>query len=178
MQEHVILVDRMGREIGTQEKIQAHREGNLHSAFSIFIFNAVGELLLQRRAQTKYHSGGLWTNTCCSHPRPGENFYRAAKRRLNEEMGFDCELTGLFSFIYHTQLDNSLFEHELDYVYAGYYNGQPTPNPDEVDDWKWMNISTLKQEVQETPENYTYWFKLTLERVVEQSQKIGFSNGT
>ena len=178
MQEHVILVDRMGREIGTQEKIQAHREGNLHSAFSIFIFNAVGELLLQRRAQTKYHSGGLWTNTCCSHPRPGESFYRAAKRRLNEEMGFDCELTGLFSFIYHTQLDNSLFEHELDYVFAGYYNGQPTPNPDEVDDWKWMNVSTLKQEVQETPENYTYWFKLTLDRVVEQSQKIGFSNGT
>ena len=176
IQEHVILVDHTGREIGTQEKLQAHREGKLHSAFSIFVFNAVGELLLQRRARTKYHSGGLWTNTCCSHPRPGESYYNAAKRRLNEEMGFDCELTGLFSFIYHTQLDNSLFEHELDHVFAGYYNGQPTPNPNEVDDWKWMNISALKQDVQESPENYTYWFKLTLDRVVEQSQKIGFSN--
>ena len=178
MQEHVILVDHTGKEIGTQEKIQAHREGKLHSAFSIFIFNAVGELLLQRRARTKYHSGGLWTNTCCSHPRPGESYYHAAKRRLNEEMGFDCELTGLFSFIYHIQFDNNLFEHELDHVFVGHYNGQPTPNPNEVDDWKWMNITALKQDVQETPENYTYWFKLALDRVVEQSQKIGVGNGT
>ena len=178
MQEHVILVDHTGKEIGTQEKMQAHREGKLHSAFSIFIFNAVGELLLQRRTRTKYHSGGLWTNTCCSHPRPGESYYSAARRRLNEEMGFDCELTGLFSFIYHIQLDNSLFEHELDHVFVGHYNGQPTPNPSEVDDWKWMNISALKQDVQETPESYTYWFKLALDRVVEQSQKISFNNGT
>ena len=178
MKDCVVLVDRMGREIGTQEKIQAHREGNLHSAFSIFIFNAVGELLLQRRARTKYHSGGLWTNTCCSHPRPGESYYSAAKRRLNEEMGFDCELTGLFSFIYRTQLDNNLFEHELDQVFVGHYNGQPAPNPNEVDDWKWMNVSVLKQDVQESPDNYTYWFKLALDRVVEQSQKIGFGNGT
>ena len=178
MQEHVILVDHTGREIGTQEKIQAHREGNLHSAFSIFIFNAVDELLLQRRARTKYHSAGLWTNTCCSHPRPGESYYNAARRRLNEEMGFDSELTGLFSFIYRIQLDNNLFEHELDQVFIGHYNGQPTPNPDEVDDWKWMNISALKQDVQEAPENYTYWFKLTLDRVVEQYQKISFSDET
>jgi len=168
----------MGREIGTQEKMQSHRESRLHSAFSVFVFNAVGELLLQRRARTKYHSGGLWTNTCCSHPRPGESYYNAARRRLNEEMGFDCELTELFSFIYRIQLDNSLFEHELDHVFAGSYNGQPTPNPDEVDDWKWMNVSTLKQDVRETPENYTYWFKLTLDRVVEQSQKVSFYNET
>ncbi len=178
MKDCVVLVDRMGREIGTQEKIQAHLEGNLHSAFSIFIFNAVGELLLQRRARTKYHSAGLWTNTCCSHPRPGESYYNAARRRLNEEMGFDSELTGLFSFIYRIQLDNNLFEHELDQVFIGHYNGQPTPNPDEVDDWKWMNISALKQDVQEAPENYTYWFKLTLDRVVEQYQKISFSDET
>ena len=178
IQEHVILVDHTGREIGTQEKLQAHREGKLHSAFSIFVFNTVGELLLQRRAWTKYHSGGLWTNTCCSHPRPGESYYRAARRRLNEEMGFDCELTGLFSFIYHTQLDNSLFEHELDHVFVGHYNGQPVPNPDEVDDWKWMNINALKQDVREHPENYTYWFKLTLDRVVKQSEKISFCDET
>ncbi len=178
MKDCVVLVDRMGREIGTQEKIQAHREGNLHSAFSIFIFNAIGELLLQRRARTKYHSAGLWTNTCCSHPRPGESYYNAARRRLNEEMGFDSELTELFSFIYRIQLNNNLFEHELDQVFIGHYNGQPTPNPDEVDDWKWMNISALKQDVQETPENYTYWFKLTLDRVVEQYQKISFSDET
>ncbi len=176
MREYVVLVDQMGREIGTQEKMQAHREGRLHRAFSIFVFNAVGELLLQRRARTKYHSGGLWTNTCCSHPRPGENYYHAARRRLNEEMGFDCELTGLFSFIYRIQFENNLFEHELDQVFVGHYNGQPTPNPDEVENWKWVNISALKQDVQETPENYTYWFKLTLDRVVEQSQKVSFYN--
>lgn len=98
MQERVILVDRMGREIGTEEKLKAHREGKLHRAFSIFIFNTVGELLLQKRSKTKYHSGGLWTNTCCGHPRPGESHYDAARRRLNEEMGFDCDLTGLFQF--------------------------------------------------------------------------------
>ena len=178
MTEHVILVDHNGREIGTQEKIQAHREGKLHSAFSVFIFNAVGELLLQRRAQTKYHSGGLWTNTCCSHPRPGESYHLAAKRRLNEEMGFDCELTELFSFIYHTQLDSDLFEHELDHVFVGHYNGQPTPDPNEVDDWKWIDINTLKQDVQVNPENYTYWFKLILDRVVEESQKISFCDET
>ena len=169
MQEHVVLVDRTGREIGTQEKMQAHREGKLHKAFSIFVFNAMGELLLQRRARTKYHSGGLWTNTCCSHPRLGESYHLAAKRRLNEEMGFNCELTELFTFIYHTQLDNSLFEHELDCVFVGHYHGQPTPDPSEVDDWKWMNVNALKQDIQENPENYTYWFKLILDRVVEES---------
>lgn len=178
VKDHVVLVDRMGREIGTQEKMQAHREGKLHSAFSIFVFNTVGELLLQRRARTKYHSGGLWTNTCCSHPRPGESCHRAASRRLHEEMGFDCRLTGLFTFLYHTQLDNNLFEHELDQVFVGCYDGQPTPNPREVEDWKWMNISVLKQDIRENSENYTYWFKLTLDRVVEQSQKISICNET
>ena len=178
MQEHVILVDQAGREIGIQEKIQAHRDGKLHSAFSVFVFNAVGELLLQRRAQTKYHSGGLWTNTCCSHPRPGENHHHAARRRLHEEMGFDCELKEIFSFIYHIQLDNSLFEHELDHVFVGHYSGQPIPNPDEVDDWKWMDIRALKQDVRENPKNYTYWFQLALDRVVEHSRKISFCDET
>ena len=176
MQEHVILVDRVGREIGTEEKLKAHREGKLHRAFSIFIFNRLGELLLQKRSKTKYHSGGLWTNTCCSHPRLGESDYCAARRRLNEEMGFDCELTELFSFIYHAELENSLFEHELDFVFVGRYDGQPVPNPDEVDDWKWMDVEKLRREVRENPERYTYWFRLILNRVLEQAVKVGCRN--
>ena len=178
MQEHVILVDRMGREIGTEEKLKAHREGKLHRAFSIFIFNTPGELLLQKRSETKYHSGGLWTNTCCSHPRLGENHYCAARRRLNEEMGFDCELTELFNFIYHAKLENDLFEHELDCVFVGRYDGQPVPTLDEVDDWKWMDIDSLKRDVAENPEHYTYWFKLVLNRVLKQYEKVSSQNET
>ncbi len=167
IQEHVILVDHNGRDIGTAEKIQAHRDGQLHRAFSIFVFNALDEVLLQKRAETKYHSGGLWTNTCCSHPRPGESHQHAARRRLHEEMGFDCELLELFSFTYHVKLNDNLFEHELDRVFVGRYEGQPTPNPDEVEDWKWMNIDILKQDIQENPQHYTYWFKLVLDRVIK-----------
>ena len=174
IQEHVILVDPNGKEIGTQEKIQAHRDGKLHRAFSIFVFNTLDEVLLQKRAETKYHSGGLWTNTCCSHPRPGENHHHAARRRLQEEMGFDCELKELFSFIYHVKLNDDLFEHELDRVFVGRYDGQPTPNPDEVDDWKWMDIGILKQDIRENSKNYTYWFKLVLDRVIRQYQKVRF----
>ncbi|MCE2393238.1 isopentenyl-diphosphate Delta-isomerase [Candidatus Poribacteria bacterium] len=176
MQERVILVDRMGREIGTEEKLKAHREGKLHRAFSVFIFNKLGELLLQKRSETKYHSGGLWTNTCCSHPRLGESHNCAARRRLNEEMGFDCELTELFSFIYHAKLENSLFEHELDSVFVGRYDGQPVPNPDEVEDWKWMEPEKLKRDVGENPEHYTYWFKLILNCVVKQYQTVSSLN--
>ncbi len=171
MQERVILVDRLDREIGTEEKLKAHREGKLHRAFSIFIFNAKGELLLQKRAETKYHSGSLWTNTCCSHPRPGESHYGAARRRLNEEMGFDCELIELFSFVYHTKLENNLFEHELDHVFVGIFDGRPIPNPKEVDDWKWINIDSLERDVGENPDHYTHWFKLILNRVVKQYKK-------
>ena len=171
MQEHVILVDSVGREIGTEEKLKAHREAKLHRAFSIFIFNTLGELLLQKRAETKYHSGGLWTNTCCSHPRLGESHDCAARRRLNEEMGFDCELTEVFSFIYHAELADNLFEHELDHVFIGHYDGQPVPNPDEVDDWKWIDIEELRREVGENGERYTYWFKLILDRVLRQYEK-------
>ena len=178
MQEQVILVDPMGREIGVEEKLKAHREGKLHRAFSVFIFNTQRELLLQKRAKTKYHSGGLWTNTCCSHPRPGETYHHAAKRRLNEEMGFECELTGLFSFIYHAKLENNLFEHELDHVFVGHYDGQPVPNPDEVADWKWMKIDALTRDVRENPAHYTYWFKLVLNRVLEQCSKAIPQNET
>lgn len=171
MQERVILVDRLDREIGTEEKLKAHREGKLHRAFSIFIFNAKWELLLQKRAATKYHSGSLWTNTCCSHPRPGESHYCAARRRLNEEMGFDCGLTELFSFVYHTKLENNLFEHELDHVFVGIFDGRPIPNLKEVDDWKWMSIDSLERDVGENPDHYTHWFKLILNRVIKQYKK-------
>ena len=176
MEEYVILVDPMDREIGTEEKLKAHRGGKLHRAFSVFVFNTSGELLLQKRSETKYHSGGLWTNTCCSHPRPGESHYCAARRRLNEEMGFDCELTGLFSFIYYAKLENNLFEHELDSVFVGRYDGQPVPNPDEVDDWKWMDVEKLKRDVGKNPGHYTYWFKLILNRVLKQAVKVGCRN--
>lgn len=178
MQEQVILVDHLGKEIGVEEKLKAHREGKLHRAFSVFIFNTQGELLLQKRSRTKYHSGGLWTNTCCSHPRPGETYHCAAKRRLNEEMGVDCELTVLFSFIYHTKLENNLFEHELDYVLLGRFDGQPIPNPDEVDDWKWMQIDQLKRDVRENPKRYTYWFKLVLNRVLKKGDNFISPNET
>ena len=178
MQEQVILVDRLGKEIGVEEKLKAHREGKLHRAFSVFIFNTQGELLLQKRSRTKYHSSELWTNTCCSHPRPGETYQCAARRRLNEEMGFDCQLNALFSFIYHTKLENNLFEHELDHVLVGRYDGQPIPNPDEVDDWKWINIDTLKLDVKENPEHYTYWFKLVLNRVLKQYNRVISQNET
>lgn len=178
IQEHVVLVDVTGREVGTAEKIEAHRAGQLHRAFSIFVFNTLGEMLLQKRAETKYHSGGLWTNTCCSHPRPGEDPQHAAKRRLYEEMGFQCELTEFFSFVYHVELDNNLFEHELDHVFIGCYDGMPTPNPEEVTDWKWVSISSLKRDVRENPQNYTHWFKLVLDAVVEQHQEIGTSDDT
>ena len=178
MQEQVILVDRLGREIGVEEKLKAHREGKLHRAFSVFVFNAQGGLLLQKRAETKYHSGGLWTNTCCSHPRPGETYHCAAKRRLNEEMGFDCELTALFSFIYYAKLENNLFEHELDHVFVGRFDGQPIPNPDEVGDWKWMQIDELKRDVRENPRHYTYWFKLILNRVIKQCDNVISPNET
>ena len=176
VEEHVILVDRMGREIGTEEKLKAHREGKLHRAFSIFVFNTLGELLLQKRSETKYHSGGLWTNTCCSHPHLGESHDCAARRRLNEEMGFECELTELFSFIYYAKLENNLSEHELDHVFVGYYDGQPAPNPDEVDDWKWMDIEKLKRDIGANPQHYTYWFKLILNRVTKQYEKVSFQD--
>ena len=178
MQERVILVDRLDREIGTEEKLKAHREGKLHRAFSVFIFNAKGELLLQKRSKTKYHSGGLWSNTCCSHPRPAESHYCAARRRINEEMGFDCELTEIFSFIYHTKLENNLFEHELDRVFVGNYDGHPIPNLDEVDDWKWINIDSLERDVGENPGHYTYWFKLIFNRVLKQYKKASSQNET
>ena len=162
--EKVILVDKDDNEIGTKEKIQAHKEGKLHRSFSIFVFNFSGELLLQRRAKEKYHTGGLWSNTCCSHPRPGESLEEAIHRKLKQEMGFDCDLEKKFSFIYKVNFDNGLWEHEFDHVFIGRFNGEPKPNPEEVDDWKWVTIRQLKEDIKKTPQKYTAWFKIAIEK--------------
>jgi isopentenyl-diphosphate delta-isomerase len=167
MSEMVILVDPHDRQIGVEEKQKVHQEGKLHRAFSIFIFNQNGEMLLQKRARHKYHSGGLWTNACCSHPRPGEPVEQAASRRLKEEMGFDCALKKAFHFIYKAELDRSVIEHEFDHVFVGKYDGEIRPDPNEVVDYRWLGIDTLKEDVALAPENYTVWFKLVLPRALQ-----------
>ena len=163
--ERIILVDGKDREVGTGEKLEVHKAGSLHRAFSIFVFNRKGELLLQKRASGKYHSGGLWTNTCCSHPRAGENLEEAVHRRLKQEMGFDCPLKEAFSFIYKVRFDNGLHEHELDHVFTGRFDGKPAPDPEEAEGWKWASTEDLKRDVQKNPENYTYWLKVALEKM-------------
>ena len=160
MEEYVVLVDKNDSPIGTMEKLEAHKKGALHRAFSIFIFNENNELLLQQRAAHKYHSAGLWTNTCCSHQREGENNIEAGSRRLFEEMGFKAELKELFHFIYKAPFDNGLTEHELDHVMIGYYDDNPYINLEEVEDWKWMKIEDIKTDIQQQPEIYTVWFKI------------------
>jgi isopentenyl-diphosphate Delta-isomerase len=158
--EHVILVDEADHETGTMEKMEAHRKGVLHRAFSILLFNSKGELLLQKRSSKKYHSGGLWTNTCCSHPNPGESIAQAANRKLKQEMGIDLYPEFAFKFIYKTSLDHELIEFEYDHVLLGQFDGQPDSNPDEVEDWKFMDIGSIKKEIETNPEWYTYWFKV------------------
>lgn len=161
----VVLVDRQNRKIGVEEKLVAHKKGLLHRAISIFIFNSKGELLLQQRAKNKYHSAGLWSNTVCSHPAPGESFAHAAHRRLEEEMGFDCKLKKLYCFIYQTEFDNGLSENEYDCVFVGEFNGQPKPNPVEVAAYRWQNLDDLKQDILKHGDIYTFWLKLALEQV-------------
>ncbi len=164
----VILVDESDHSIGTMEKLKAHQDGLLHRAFSVFVFNDNNELLLQRRAIGKYHSEGLWTNTCCSHPFPGETVLSAAHRRLQEEMGFDCELKQAFHFIYRVDLDNDLTEHELDHVLVGYYSQNPHLNKNEVSEFKWMSLNQIRTDIKANPEKYTYWFKKIINQYSEQ----------
>lgn len=159
-QEMVILVDENDQPIGTMEKIEAHEKAVLHRAFSVFIINQKGEIMLQQRASHKYHSPLLWTNTCCSHQRVGETNLEAGKRRLQEEMGFEVSLKELFHFIYKAPFDNGLTEHELDHVMIGYYNGEPNINSEEVESWKWMGIEDIRKDMTENPEIYTVWFKI------------------
>jgi isopentenyl-diphosphate Delta-isomerase len=170
--EQVILVDEKDNAIGLMEKMEAHEKGVLHRAFSVFIFNNKHQMLLQQRAIGKYHSGGLWTNACCSHPRSGETTEEAAHRRLQEEMGFDCELKKAFHFIYKKELDNNLTEHELDHVFIGTFNGTPSINSDEVESYKFVALPELIQDVQENENNYTEWFKICLEQVVKHQELI------
>jgi len=163
--EKVILVDKNNRKIGEEEKIKAHKEGKLHRAFSIFIFNSKGELLIQQRANSKYHSGGLWSNTVCSHPRLGESLIKSAHRRLKEEMGFDCELKKLFCFIYKAKFENGLTENEYDCVFIGKFDGEPEPNLEEVSNYKWINIKNLKKDIKKNPDKYAIWFKIALKKI-------------
>jgi len=161
--ERVILVDEQDREVGSSEKLRAHLDGALHRAFSVFVFDALGRLLLQRRASAKYHSGGLWSNTACGHPRPGEATGAAARRRLREEMNFDCELRESFAFLYRAELGGGLVEHEYDHVFVGTFAGSPAPDPEEVEDWEWVALDDLRLALRDEPERYSYWLKLAVE---------------
>ena len=164
MDEMVILVDKNDNQLGLMEKIEAHKKAVLHRAFSVFILNKNNELLLQKRALSKYHSPGLWTNTCCSHPRDGESVINAGIRRLSEEMGFETELNTLFSFIYKAEFDNGLTEHEFDHVLLGRYNKNPLINKLEVSDWRWIDVELLKKDVVVSPYIYTVWFKIIFQQ--------------
>lgn len=164
--EYVILVNELDQEIGQMEKQEAHEKALLHRAFSVMVFNSKGEMLLQQRAINKYHSGGLWTNTCCSHPRPGEEVEKAAHRRLMEEMGFDCDLKSHQTFIYKAPFDNGLTEHELDHVFVGEYNENPAFNIEEVNDYQWIKLSDLYDQLKSDPEKFTVWFRMIMENYI------------
>lgn len=166
MEEFVVLVDQDDQKLGLMEKQQAHVAGLLHRAFSVFVFNSKGELMIQQRAADKYHSPTLWTNTCCSHPRDNESYEEAAHRRLVEEMGFDCVLDFKFSFIYKAHLDNNLTEHELDHVFIGYYDDEPKLNLKEVMAYRWVELEDLKKDIEVNPHDYTAWFKIIFEHYV------------
>jgi isopentenyl-diphosphate Delta-isomerase len=166
MDNEVILVDERDVAIGVSEKLLAHQKGLLHRAFSVFVFNPKGELLIQKRAKGKYHSAGLWSNTCCSHPRPGEETLTGAHRRLQEEMGFDCELQTAGALIYTAQVGNGLTENEYDHIFLGEYEGATEINLDEVSESRWVDPQVLLLDMKNSPEKYTYWFKLSLEDVL------------
>jgi isopentenyl-diphosphate delta-isomerase len=171
MEEMVVLVDQNDQQIGVMEKMRAHESGKLHRAFSVFIFNSKGELLLQKRNSKKYHSGGLWSNTCCSHPRPDELVHHAATRRLNEEMGMESLLVPAFSFIYKSELDNNLTEHELDHVFFGYSNQLPVINLEEVEDFRYVDPYLLQHEINLNPSGYTTWLRICLDNLISHIQK-------
>ncbi len=161
--EKIILVDEKDNEIGTGEKLKVHQDGKLHRAFSIFVFNSKGELLLQKRSKSKYHTASLWANTCCSHLRPNQDLEKEAKRRLIEEMGINCDLKEVFSFIYKATV-GELIEYEFDHIFVGRFDGNPKPNKDEVEDWKWIDVDELKKDIDKNPEKYVPWLKIALEK--------------
>ncbi|WP_075343983.1 isopentenyl-diphosphate Delta-isomerase [Tenacibaculum agarivorans] len=175
MVENVILVDELDNEVGLMPKMEAHEKAVLHRAFSVFVFNSNSELMLQQRAKEKYHSPLLWTNTCCSHQRKGESNIEAGKRRLQEEMGFSCELEEVFSFIYKAPFDNGLTEHELDHVMIGKFDGEPLINPEEVESYKWMSLEDVKNDIDANPENYTAWFKIIFEKSYDKIANFNYT---
>jgi len=164
----IVLVDERDRPVGFEEKLKAHENGGkLHRAFSIFVFNKEGKMLLQLRSVKKYHFGGLWTNSCCSHPRKGEKLEDAVHKRLKDEFGFDTDLKEMFSFIYRaTDRKSGLTEHELDHVFIGKFDGTPAPNAEEIDDWKWVDTEKLRKDIKKNPESYTPWFGQSLGKVL------------
>ncbi len=163
--EQVILVNEQDEVLGSMEKMQAHENGLLHRAISVFIFNSKKQLLIQQRALHKYHSAGLWSNTCCSHPRPNESTAAAAQRRLIEEMGMVTTLVHRDEFIYKVSLEKGLTEHEYDHVYIGTCNEEPMLNPEEVMDYKWVTLEELNKDLLAHPDNYTHWFKLLKDKL-------------
>mgnify|MGYP001460212549 CR=1 FL=1 len=170
-EEKVVLVDRQDNQIGLMSKMEAHVKGLLHRAFSIIIFNDKREILLQKRASSKYHTPNLWSNTCCSHQREGEDNFIAGKRRLKEEMGFVTELYNFDSFIYKFSFTNGLIEHEYDHIMLGVYNGKPILNSKEVDDWKWVTIDELSSDIKNNPDLYTVWFKIIINKYSDSLKK-------
>jgi len=161
----VILVDEHDVPTGTMEKMEVHQKALLHRAFSVFIFNEKGEMLLHKRAIKKYHSGGLWTNACCSHPKPGEETATAASIRLQEEMGFNTPITKAFDFVYKAPFDNGLTEHEFDHVFIGTYDGDIVPNPEEVSDYCFKTVEEIRSSIQSHPQKYTEWFKIAFPKM-------------
>ena len=170
-EEKVILVNEKDEPIGLMPKMEAHEKGLLHRAFSVFVFNDKNELMLQQRALSKYHSPGLWTNTCCSHQREGESNLEAGKRRLQEEMGFTTDLKDTMAFIYKASFDNGLTEHEFDHILVGNFNAVPNLNPEEVSAWKWMKLEDVQKDMQTHPERYTEWFKIIFDKYYQSIQQ-------
>lgn len=171
IRDQIILVDEADQVLGSMGKQEAHEQGLLHRAFSVFLFNSKGEMLLQQRADEKYHSPGLWTNTCCSHPFYGERLEEAVHRRLMEEMGLQCDVQFVFQFQYRADLDQGMIEHELDHVFIGVTDDIPFPDPKEVKDWKYWPLEELVSAVKEHPSLFTVWFRLSIERVIQEYQK-------
>jgi isopentenyl-diphosphate delta-isomerase len=176
MEDMVVLVDEHDKELGLEEKLKAHENGGkLHRAISVFIFNRKGQLMLQQRASAKYHGSGLWSNTCCSHPFPGEAPLDAAHRRLQEEMGFDCRIHEVCAFPYEAKMDRGLVEREYDHYFIGVYDDAPKPNPAEVGNWKWMDLSELKADTKRNPSRYTPFFLVFFERVLAKAAEEGIT---
>lgn len=168
MAEYILTLDEQDREKGYMEKMEVHQKGILHRAFSVMIFNNKGEVLLQKRAKGKYHSPGLWTNSCCSHQREGETLTEAVSRRIRQELGIECDCKEVFNFKYRVEFDNGLIEHELDHVFIGYYNGKVFPDEDEIEEIRWISLDKLNKEMMEHPEDFTYWFKILMKQPKKQ----------